>query len=122
MSPVRTASFSRQYPAPWLKLDKFLLSLLTEDCEVTAGPPFAPSKAIHTKKDFNPLQRDLAPPPSWPEPGGQQPASQKQLSLTPGAQGCVGRWELSGAEMNQLGLSSWKVRDGPWAGRELISW
>lgn len=60
-SLLRTASSSRQFPAPWLKLDKFLLSLLTEDYEVTAGPPSTPSKAIHTK-DFNPLQRGLAPP------------------------------------------------------------
>lgn len=41
-SPVRTASFARQIPAHWLKLDKFLPSLLTEDYDVTAAPPSAP--------------------------------------------------------------------------------
>ncbi|VCX10962.1 unnamed protein product [Gulo gulo] len=35
-------SAPRQIPAHWLKLDKFLPSLLTEDYDVTAAPPSAP--------------------------------------------------------------------------------
>lgn len=73
------ASFSRQIPAPWLKLDTFLLSLLTDDCDVTAGPPSAPSKAIHTKKDFNPLPRGLPLPPALAGGAGRAALSSQSL-------------------------------------------